>query len=37
MNEIRKAKEISNCCLFLLTEDAKWTLHIMGEEKAYII
>jgi hypothetical protein len=36
-NGIRKAKEISNCFLFLLTEDAKWTFHIMGEEEAHLI
>lgn len=36
-NEIGKAKEISDCFLFLLTEDAKWTFHIIGEEKAYLI
>jgi hypothetical protein len=36
-NEIRKAKEISDCFLFLLTEDAKWTFRIKGEEKAYLV
>jgi hypothetical protein len=37
-SEIRKAKEILNCLLFLLTEllteDKKRTFHILGEEIA---
>jgi hypothetical protein len=36
-NETGKAKQISDFFLFLLTDDANWTFHIKGEEKAYLV